>query len=341
LKKFVNVRLAFWATAFLLVGLALRKIPLHQVAATLGSLSGWQIFSLALANVTLLLFMNVRWWLILRALGYRVSQLALLAYRLSAFGVSYFTPGPQFGGEPLQIYLLHTRQGISTEHALTAVTLDKLLELLANFSFLAIGAIVSAQIDFLHGTGRGVAILLALVLLAIPAGYLAALWRRRLPLNALLKKENLQKWLPQELAKATQVLARSENEAASFCRARPFALLQAYLISLGLWILMLGEYWLSLRYLGVQLSLPLTIALLTLARFAFFSPMPAGLGVLEASQIFALEALGYPQAVGISLSLLIRARDVTLGTAGLWLGSLLSQKPGIKALPRRVQNKTI
>jgi uncharacterized membrane protein YbhN (UPF0104 family) len=94
-KNIVSWRLVFWAAAILLVGLALRKIPLAQVAATLGNLSGWQILSLALANLTILLFMNLRWWLILRTLGYRVSQLALLAYRLAGFGVSYFTPGPQ------------------------------------------------------------------------------------------------------------------------------------------------------------------------------------------------------------------------------------------------------
>jgi uncharacterized protein (TIRG00374 family) len=337
-KNIVSWRLVFWAATILLVGLALRKIPLAQVAATLGNLSGWQILSLALANLTILLFMNLRWWLILRNLGYRVSQLALLAYRLAGFGVSYFTPGPQFGGEPLQVYLLHTRQDISTEHALTAVSLDKLLELLANFSFLAAGAIVSAQLEFLDGNTRRAAILLALLLLAFPGGYLAALWRRRLPLNALLNFGPVQHRLPAGLKKALQALARSEHETATFCSKRPFALLQAYLISLSTWVLMLGEYWLSLQYLGLQLSLPLAVAMLTLARFAFLSPMPGGLGVLEASQVFALGALGYPQAAGISLSLLIRARDVTLGAIGIWLGGLLSQNPGLKILPRRAQD---
>jgi hypothetical protein len=45
----------------------------------------------------------------------------------------------------------------------------------------------------------------------------------------------------------------------------------------------------------------------------------SGLGALEASQVYALTAMGYTPAIGISLSLLMRARDILNGGLGLLL----------------------
>jgi uncharacterized membrane protein YbhN (UPF0104 family) len=109
------------------------------------------------------------------------------------------------------------------------------------------------------------------------------------------------------------------------CRESPLTLLQALLISLVSWIVIVGEYWLMLHLLGLDLTPVQTISALTAARIAFLLPLPGGLGTLEASQVLALGALGLNPAAGISLSLLIRARDVALGGLGLWWGGLRSQ----------------
>jgi len=42
--------------------------------------------------------------------------------------------------------------------------------------------------------------------------------------------------------------------------------------------------------------------------------------------MFALSALGFSSALGISLSLLIRARDISFGLAGLWWGAVLTKR---------------
>jgi len=98
------------------------------------------------------------------------------------------------------------------------------------------------------------------------------------------------------------------------------------LISMVSWAAMLGEYWLMLRLLGLNLTPIQAISTLTAARIAILLPLPAGLGTLEASQVLALGALGLNPAAGISLSLLIRVRDVALGGLGLWWG-------GVKGAP--------
>jgi uncharacterized membrane protein YbhN (UPF0104 family) len=64
---------------------------------------------------------------------------------------------------------------------------------------------------------------------------------------------------------------------------------------------------------------------LTAVRIAFLLPMPAGLGMLEAGQVLAMGLIGVNPALGVSLSLLIRIRDVIFGGLGLWLGGVLSR----------------
>jgi hypothetical protein len=54
------------------------------------------------------------------------------------------------------------------------------------------------------------------------------------------------------------------------------------------------------------------------------TPIPAGLGLLEASQVMALQRFGFSAAIGLSASLLIRGRDLALGLTGLWLGGWLA-----------------
>jgi uncharacterized membrane protein YbhN (UPF0104 family) len=75
------------------------------------------------------------------------------------------------------------------------------------------------------------------------------------------------------------------------------------------------------------------ISLLTAARVAFMLPSPGGLGTLEASQVLMFEALGFNPALGISISLLVRGRDLLLGGIGLWISALLLQRVPVNSLP--------
>ena len=95
---------------------------------------------------------------------------------------------------------------------------------------------------------------------------------------------------------------------------------------LGHLLLMLGEYMLSLRFLGARVDPLQAVIALTAARLAFLTPLPGGLGALEASQVLALGALGFSPALGISVSLLIRGRDIAFGLIGLWGGAILTRQ---------------
>jgi uncharacterized protein (TIRG00374 family) len=314
----------------------LRSVPLEDVWVMLARLGLTQILALILANGLVSLTLSGRWWLILRAQGYPIPYLTVAGYRLAAFGVSYFTPGPQFGGEPLQVHLVQQRHQVARSTAISAVTLDKSLELLVNFAFLTAGVACILLWQAFPWVPVRQAIILPLLLLALPVGFLLAIWGGRHPVSGPLKAGvgllSRQKpladvpWLSR-YAKVHQAIRDSEEEATRFCQESPLTLVQALLVSLVSWVAIVGEYWLMLRLLGLNLSPVQVISTLTAARIAILLPLPGGLGTLEASQVLALGAFGMNPAAGISLSLLIRVRDVALGSLGLWWGGVKSQLP--------------
>lgn len=290
-----------------------RQVPFEQVWATLGQLNAAQIGIWLMVNAGLLILMSARWWLILRALGHSLPYLALTRYRLASFAVSYFTPGPQFGGEPLQVLALGQRHHIPGTTGTASVGLDKLLELIANFSFLVFGIIVALAGTWLPVEWRRSGMGFALSLLALPLAYLILMLAGRQPLHWLVDR------LPQSITqhKFIKVLREVEGEMSHFCVQYPHTVLIASLVSLCAWVGMVFEYWLLTCFLGLRLSLSQVISALVAARLAFLTPLPGGLGALEASQVLALQTLGLDPSYGVSISLLIRIRDILFGVSGL------------------------
>lgn len=305
----------------LLLGLVLAQANLAEVRDGFRALSLLDVLLLMAVNILALAIFTGRWWLFLFAQGYRVPFVKLVTYRLAAFGVSYFTPGPHFGGEPLQVYFVTQRHQVRTDASIAAVTMDKLFELIVNFSFLAASIVFVMQSRIVSDNVSGQALFYALVLLALPVLLLALLWNGRHPLSGLLAGAQ-RLWPSTRLRRWQTVLRESEIQVATLCRQKPSILLAALGVSLLSWMTIIGEYWLTTRLLGLELTLDQALLALVAIRIAILLPMPAGLGALEASQVLAMQMLGYPIAVGATIGLIIRARDVLLGLLGLWIGGV-------------------
>jgi len=314
----------------LLLGWTFHQVPFDQIWTTLQQLEPTEIGVWLLVNIGLLTLMTGRWWILLRTIGPRLPYLKLIRYRLGSFAVSYFTPGPQFGGEPLQVLALRQRHGIPGTTSTASVGLDKLLELIANFSFLVFGIAIAFMGTWLPKELRGAGILFALSWLAIPLLYLILMLAGYEPIKGFMDRLPIkitQNWFG-------DMLVEVETEMSDFCVAYPWTVLLATLISLSVWVGMVFEYGLLTYFLGLRLSVIQTIGALTAARLAFLTPLPGGVGALEASQVLAMQSLGLDPSYGVSISLMIRLRDILFGLAGL-LGavSLLGWR-----FPRKVRN---
>lgn len=317
--------LLLWIALPVVLWLSFRSVPASDIWNTLNNLSLGSILLLLALNGFILIFFSSRWWLILRAQGHRLSYWSLVVYRLAGFGITYFTPGPQLGGEPLQVYLLTQREKIPTPVAMASVTLDKMLELLANFTFLLVGITTILVSGVLGEASNYLFLLLPLGLLILPAGYLLALWRGAQPATTTLCR--LARRFPgsPRLARWPITLQAVEEESGQFFHRHPGTIMAAVFISFLIWILLVFEFALAVRFLGLRLSLPEAITVLTAARLAFLLPIPAGIGTLETGQMLAMGLIGASPVIGISLSLLIRLRDAALGGLGLWWGGWLTR----------------
>lgn len=275
--------LLVWSIAIALVIWALQQVSWPETWQTLRRLTPAALALLILLNTCVLLALTARWRVFVKALASdAVSLRAIFQARIAAFSVSYFTPGPQFGGEPLQVIGLK-QQGVPSAEATATVALDKLLELLTNFTVLAIGALALWQVGLADNEHRAWFSVLTLCLLALPLVYLVALWRGRLPFSVLFhwwaarrRAGKLKRWL--------SILAESESLSGAIAQQRPGVIIAGLLWAGIAWALMLLEFGLSARLLGIPLSPAETLAALTAARFAFLLPMPGGLGALASSQ---------------------------------------------------------
>lgn len=309
------LRILPWVAGVALLVLIIRLVSLEQVIATLGQLQLWQIGVLIVINAFILATITGRWWILLHGVGYSIPFMSLFIYRLAAFGLSYFTPGPHVGGELLQMLMVEKSHNVPRSNSLAAVALDKAIEFSVNLTFLLLGIIAALQWRIVPRETGQQALGLAVALLALPLLYLGATIRGYYPATRIAR------WLARRWEKASTIadtLAQSEAQVGRYFLTAPKAFLLAVLITLAGWAGIICEYWLMIHFLGVDLTLQQLVAALTAARISILLFLPAGLGALEASQAIAFGVLGLDPAVGISASLLIRARDSLLGLAGLW-----------------------
>ncbi len=304
-----------WLAGGALLLLVIRLISLEEIVATLRQLQPWQIGVLLIANGFILATITGRWWVLLRGLGHDIPFWPLFFYRLASFGLSYFTPGPHVGGEMLQVLLVEKGHRVPRSDALAAVALDKAIEFSVNLTFLLLGILAALQWRVVPRESGRQAMGLALALLALPLLYLGATVRGVFPATRAVG------WLARHwhrIAPAVETLAVSEAQVGRYFRAAPRPFLLALLVTLAGWAGIIVEYWLMIRFLGVSLTLPQLVTALTAARLSILVMLPAGLGALEAGQAMAYGVLGLDPALGLSASLLIRARDTLLGLSGLW-----------------------
>lgn len=301
----------------ILLYFALRDAPLIAIWATLQKLQLWQILAVLCLDFLIYMCTSARWWFITNADNKHVKYLPLIPVRISVFGVSYFTIGPQVGGEPLQILYLQRKHGLTYTRATSTVVMDKLLEFLANFVLLAFGltAIVHARILSNTGSPPLVSLIGLAVLVAWPVIHILLLYKKIYPVSALLRALPA---VPQD-SKIIRFIRASEHLAGRFCQRHPRSLLAAIFVSLLAAVGMVGEYALITTFMQVGLHFWQTAAAWTASWLSFLVPLPGGLGALEASQVFALGAFGYAAPVAIGVVLLMRGRDLLIGGLGLLL----------------------
>lgn len=273
-----------------------------------------------------------RWLVLTRAMALPCKILQLLRVRQAGQVISFVTPGPQFGGEPLQVYWLWRRYAVPGHAAFLAVGLDRFYELWINFAVLLLAVLTlltSRSATFVNWHIIAFVLLGLILLMGLFSWFFL---QKPLHIRDWIKRLT-DRWQNHERLRNldTHVYQLNESLQQVFTKQRP-ALGVALGLSLLAWAGMIAEFWLLLSFVDVPLDLATFVFLFTVVRLAFLLPLPGGVGSVEAGLFWAFQALALPLPAAAGLIVLMRLRDVVILLAGAAaLPGLQSPLPGAAA----------
>lgn len=306
-----------WTAALVLAGLIFSQLPLSAIFNTIRALTLPQWALWISLNLLIIALFTLRWWILTKSLEMPIRFVQLLGIRQAGQAISFVTPGPQLGGEPLQVFWLWKTHGVPGDRAVLSVALDRFFEFWFNFSILLLAVLIliaSPLANMANWQQTGVILLGIILMMAALAWTLFRhpKWISRWLQQMAFRWQNLPrlKNLETHWQSLTQLFKkRITTEKAS--------LLLVAGVTLAGWTGLLTELWLLLRFLHLSVDIFQFIFILVAMRLAFLLPLPGGIGTLEAALFWAFQALSFPAAAAIGLIALMRLRDAIVLVGGL------------------------
>jgi putative membrane protein len=304
--------------ALLVAGLVLLAVLVRRVGgATLAAnlrLVGWGIL-LIIGQEILAVLANTLGWRAAFPASRPVPRFAeLLAARIAGDAVNYVTPTATLGGELVRARLLRARAaGLDLA---TAIAVAKASQTVAQVAFVAMGLVLVIATTPLSEPAR-----LALVAgtLVLAGGALALVVAQRRGMFSPLVRLATVLDRHGRVADLGRRLRELDAEIASVHRARR----RPFLVSCGWffvgWTLGALEIALMLWFLGVPVSLEraLVIEVLSVAIDTTLFFVPGKLGTQEGGKVLIFTTLGMDAALGLSVGVLRRIRELAWALLGL------------------------
>jgi uncharacterized protein (TIRG00374 family) len=275
----------------------------------------WSMLSAVLVMVAVLLAgFAVRWRIVLGGLGVPPRFAVLGMYRLAAQSISMLVPSAKLGGEPVRAYLL-AHDGVQVPGAMASVAVDRVLDMGASTAFTVLFALILLRhgVPALEGTLAGVACG-ALALLAGVWITVRRLHGGRGVVTSLVRSAGFDRL--QAIERRMGALAAAEDSATRLVE-QPARMALAFGCGLAINLLVLLEYRLLLGAFALPVDLVAIVAAIFATGAAHSMPVPAGVGVLEGSQMALFTALGHPPEVGLAVGLAVRLRELVWVLPGL------------------------
>jgi putative membrane protein len=280
--------------------------------------AGWTgLWTISAFHLIATVAMGLAWWR-LRRTG---RPATFIWGRLVRDAGSEVLPLSQIGGCVLGARAV-TTQGITATTAGATMLVDMTIEFVAQIAYVVLGLLLliwqrpqSPLVTPLLGAAG---------ILALAGTALVLVHRRSLP-RWLARTPRLS-WLKAAYAAR---LAEFRHEIATIYQGRR-SLWPSFMLHLTAWLVSGVEAWLALRLMGAHFSLT-TVLMMESQVYAMRSVaflIPAAVGVQEAAYVVASTALGLPADLALGLSLLKRARDLTLGIPALLSWQLVEARRG-------------
>src|SRR5690606_1549875 len=214
----------------------------------------------------------------------QVSLAEIFLIRQAGQCISFITPGPQFGGEPFQLYWIWKGCSVPLHHGVMALALDRFMELWINFAVL----LMAACYLFLHATDMVATVpwlSVGLVIILPLAGLSVLLWlivQRPEKLTSALRRIAA-RWAQSPRLTRLGIMGTGQWQALQSDwrehgwqrNQQPRALIEAAGLTLLTWVAVLAELWLLLSFVGVQPDVNTFVLIFVTIRMAMLLPLPA------------------------------------------------------------------
>ena len=317
-------------TALTAIGLIFLLYLLHRIglAAVRDNLAhfGWWLALICALGVSWLFLQACAWWKIQDTFFERVPLLELFRVKMISDAFNLILPSASMGGDAMRAFLIRGR--VPLRDGVPAVLFDKTVEFAASVVFLMSG--LGLGLLFLRLPQA--LIIPSFVSVAVTAAGIVVLvgMQRRGVTSSLLKLgapfPKAIEWIK---SRDSQLHAMDENFRLLYS-GRMTRALPPLLLHLGSRLLGAVEFMVVLAVLGAPVSLVQALfisTIVTVGNTVFFL-LPGQWGVMESVHILVVQSLGYPPAVGLSLSIIRRIRRLVLvGVAMILFTARSRQQP--------------
>ena len=224
------------------------------------------------------------------------------------------TPGPQFGGEPLQALWLNRGQGIPLDNTIASIGADRFIEIFINFSFLFLGILLVIQGNIEADlSSAGFFVSLSLICLITLLSLL--FYKHRFIVSSLF---SLYRLVFQKTSDKDQEQRITTSISVIFSRIEKEKLKVSFAIVIGAfgWLALIFELYLMMRALNLTPDLYEIVFVMLGIRIALLMPIPGGVGTIETSLIWSFGILGLSLVGAAGVIALNRIRDLIILALG-------------------------
>jgi putative membrane protein len=303
----MKLRFAMLATVGVALALYLvRYVGWHAVLSAAGAI-GWTGFALfCVGALALFVLLGAAWQVLLpAALAPRLR--VLIWARLVRDAAAEVLPFSQLGGMALGVRAA-ILQGVPTPLAAASMIVDVTTEMLAQIAYAVLGIAIllarvppSSQVASLTS-----ACVTGLLLGAVALGLFITLQRRGGHITARFARKLLRS--------AGHTFTGVGRSLGTLYRS-PSRVVLSSALHLAAWVGSGTVVWLAFRLIGARIDLPAVLAIESLV-YAIRSAgafIPNALGVQEGAYLVLGPLFGVPPDVALAISMLKRARDITIG----------------------------
>ena len=313
-KKKTVFNSLIWFTAGVLIILTILELAIGVMLPRIDAISNSVWTTLFLVNLVILFLAVKRWQIISQIFGVEISFARLFIIRQAGSTFSFVTPGPQFGGEPLQALWLNRDQGIPLDNTIASIGADRFIEIFINFSFLFLGILLVIQGNIEADlSSAGFFVSLSLICLITLLSLL--FYKHRFIVSSLF---SLYRLVFQKTSDKDQEQRITTSISVIFSRIEKEKLKVSFAIVIGAfgWLALIFELYLMMRALNLTPDLYEIVFVMLVIRIALLMPIPGGVGTIETSLIWSFGILGLSLVGAAGVIALNRIRDLIILALG-------------------------